>query len=379
MVPEAIPTVLVADDNETNLALFRDTLEAEGYRVVVARNGLEAVAAFEREQPACVLLDVRMPVLDGFGACSRIRALPDGREAPIVFVTALRDLDTFEAAVSVGVDDFLTKPVRPSELVLRVQAALRLRRMSAERGELYALVRTQRDDLMRVLLQKERLAAFLVHDLRSPVSGIVLAAEMIAGDPSAPDRVRATAGRIRKTAETVNRLILDLLDISRSDEGRLTPRASPLDLVALVTDVVNEHAGHAGQVRLEHAAEQAELPLRGDGGLLRRVVSNLLDNATRHAPRGSEVRVTTRREGDEIEVSVRDRGAGVPEAMRERVFDRYVQAGDEPARAGRGLGLTFCKLVVDAHEGRIWVEDGAPGALFRVRLPSQGRSDSDAD
>src|SRR3954462_6675967 len=154
-------TVLVVDDNEANRALARSTLEDEGYRVVVAAGGAEGIAAFEKEHPDCILLDVRMPEMDGFTVCERIRALPQGSVTPVLFLTALRDVDTFDRALRAGGDDFLTKPVRPTELVVRVQAALRLGKLSGELRESYAVMRHQRDDLLRLQLQKERLIAFV--------------------------------------------------------------------------------------------------------------------------------------------------------------------------------------------------------------------------
>jgi two-component system, sensor histidine kinase and response regulator len=148
--PQAL--ILVVDDNEANRLLARSTLEDEGHRVVVANSGEEGIAVFEREHPDCVLLDVRMPGVDGFEACERIRALPRGAETSILFLTALRDVDTFDRALRAGGDDFLTKPVRPTELVVRVQTALKLRRVSTELREHYELFRRQRDDLLRIQL-----------------------------------------------------------------------------------------------------------------------------------------------------------------------------------------------------------------------------------
>ena len=161
-------------------------------------SGEEGIRAFETEQPDCVLLDVRMPGIDGFAVCARIRALPGGAETPIVFLTALRDVDTFDRALRAGGDDFLTKPVRPTELVVRVQAALELRRMSAELREHYELVRKQRDDLMRLQLQKERLTAFVVHDLKNPVNSMDLHAQVLLRDPELPASARESVQHIRE-------------------------------------------------------------------------------------------------------------------------------------------------------------------------------------
>jgi two-component system, sensor histidine kinase and response regulator len=113
MGPGQLPKVLVVDDNEQNRALARSTLEGEDLTVLVAANGEEGVALFQRERPDCVLLDVRMPGLDGFGTCERIRALPGGPEIPVIFLTALRDVDTFDRALRAGGDDFLTSLFDP--------------------------------------------------------------------------------------------------------------------------------------------------------------------------------------------------------------------------------------------------------------------------
>src|SRR5690242_8166145 len=114
--------ILVADDNAENRAVAKATLEDEGYEVLLANDGEEAVAAVSNRSPECVLLDIKMPKMDGVTACKEIRALPGGQDVPVVFLTALRDVDTFDRAQLAGGDDFMTKPYRPNELVGRVEA-----------------------------------------------------------------------------------------------------------------------------------------------------------------------------------------------------------------------------------------------------------------
>jgi signal transduction histidine kinase len=369
---ERPPKVLVVDDNEQNRALAQAALEGEDMNVVLATGGEEAVAVFERETPDCVLLDVRMPGLDGFGACERIRALPGGRETPVIFLTALRDVDTFDRAIRTGGDDFLTKPVRPTELIVRVQAALKLRRLSAELRNHYDVIRRQRDDVMRLQLQKERLTSFVVHDLKNPVNAIDLHAQILCrAKDLAPDLLES-ATSIRSETRHLMRLITNLLDISRSEEGQLVAHKSSVPWPALVKEVMEAFSAHAQSrnIRLETALTLEAIPV--DRDLFQRVLENLLENALRHAPPESAVRIEDRRLGREIEIRIADRGSGIPPEQRERIFDRFVQI-DSPtqlaSRSGRGLGLTFCKSAVEAHGGRIWVEGGSPGAVFRIRLP----------
>jgi two-component system, sensor histidine kinase and response regulator len=140
-----------------------------------------------------------------------------------------------------------------------------------------------------------------------------------------------------------------------------------IDLPALLAEVRAAMTARATTAGVELALECATRTVRGDADLIRRVVENLVDNAIRHAPEGSAVRVTAMPVAAGVELRVADAGAGVPEALRQRVFDRFVQ-GEAASHSGRGLGLAFCKLAIDAHGGEIWIEDGRPGAVFCVRL-----------
>jgi signal transduction histidine kinase len=363
--------ILVVDDNAQNRALAQATLEDEGYEVLLASGGEEGIASVVRERPDCVLLDVRMPGTDGFAVCERIRALPDARDTPVVFLTALRDVDTFDQALRAGGDDFLTKPVRPTELVLRVAAALKLRRMNAELREHYDLVRRQRDDLMRLQLQKERLSSFVVHDLKNPVNSLDLHAQLLLRQADLPPRARDSVLHIRSEARSLLRLILNLLDISKSEEGRLAPKLGPVALDALCAEIADAFTMRAQAARVELKRELLVDSVIADEDLLRRVLENLLDNGLRHAPSGSTLTLSARRNGTGVELRVADRGRGVPPEQRDKIFEPFVQGSTEAllTRSGRGLGLTFCRLAVRAHGGNIWVEDATPGAAFCFSLP----------
>jgi signal transduction histidine kinase len=365
-------SVLVVDDNEANRSLARHTLEDEGYRVIVAEGGPAAIAAFERERPDCLLLDVNMPEMNGFTVCERIRALPGGESTPVIFLTALRDVDTFDRALRAGGDDFLTKPVRPTELVVRVQSALKLRQMRFELREHYTLLKKQRDDMIRLQLQKERLTAFVVHDLKNPVNAMDLHAQILLRDKSLSQSARDSAAQIRTEARQLNRMILNLLDVSKADEGKLAPKRVDVDLENLVGQVIGELEASAGSRNVTLEASVEAKRVSADEDLLRRAIANLAENAIRHAPQKSAVRITTARVDNVTELRIRDFGEGVPVEMRTQIFEPFVQlteGGVPPSRAGRGLGLAFCKLAIEAHGGEIHVEDANPGAAFIVRLP----------
>lgn len=365
------PRVLVVDDNAENRALAEATLSDEGYGVTLATGGEEGLKAFDAQRPDCVLLDVRMPGTDGFEVCAKIRQRPGGADTPIVFLTALRDVDTFERALRAGGDDFLTKPVRPTELVLRVQAALKLKRLSGELRANFDLLKKQRDDLMRAQLQKERLSSFVVHDLKNPVNAMDLHAQVLLADPSLSPGARESAQHIRSEARTLLRLIYNLLDISKSEEGQLAAKKAPVALPPLFDELADAFAikARTAEVAIVTAVEVPSAP--GDRDLLARILENLIDNAIRHAPPKSQVRIGARGGVDAVELFVADAGPGIPPTQRASIFERFVQLDlEKPAtRMGRGLGLAFCKLAAEAHGGSIRVEDANPGTLFAVRIP----------
>jgi signal transduction histidine kinase len=361
-------TILVVDDNAENRALAQATLDDEGYRVLLAATGEDGLAMFTRERPACILLDIRMPGMDGVTACERIRALPGGDAVAIIFVTAQRDVETFDRALAAGGDDFVTKPFRPGELVVRIQTALRLRRLAVERGGLYAEIKHQRDALQRLQLHKEQLVAFLVHDFKNPVGAIELQAQRVARDPAASERSRGAAAAIQDETRALLRMITNLLDIAKADEGQLAPARQRFAIAPMVEAAAGELRARAQSSGVTLATGADAVEVDADPDLLQRVLANLIENAIRHAPEGTtvEVRATAAERG--VVLRVADAGPGVPAALREQVFERFARGGAEPARANRGLGLAFCKLAVEAHGGSIWIEDAAPGAIFCVRI-----------
>lgn len=363
--------VLVVDDNEANRLLAQSTLEDEGYTVFLAERGADCLEIFKREAPDCVLLDIRMPGMDGFAVCEQLRAMPHGADTPVLFLTALRDVDTFDRALQVGGDDFLTKPVRPTELVVRVQSALTLRRLRGEVREHYDLQKRQRDDLLRLQLQKERLMAFVVHDLKNPVNSMDLHAQLLLRDKGLSADARDSAAQIRNEAQKLTRMIVNLLDLAKADEGQLQPQRKDVELRPLVDSIIAELALTAKNRKVTLTAAVETDRIHADPDLLRRTLTNLVENAIRYAPEGTSVSITAKRDGKEVVVRIADAGSGLPPDMRERVFDPFVQVehGEETVgRSGRGLGLTFCKRAIDAHGGRIWIEDAAPGAVFCVSL-----------
>jgi two-component system, sensor histidine kinase and response regulator len=169
-------------------------------------------------------------------------------------------------------------------------------------------------------------------------------------------------------------MILNLLDINRSEEGKLIPQPQAINLMELF-----EQLGRNFRARLQVKEQRMETDCQLEGAptisadkdLLVRLLSNLLDNSLRYAPIKGCVRLLASRDGPRLRIEVSDDGPGVPDVDKDHIFEKYIQLDGDHLRTSRGLGLVFCRLAAEAHGGRIWVEDRRPtGSAFCILLPS---------
>ncbi len=219
--------------------------------------------------------------------------------------------------------------------------------------------------------QKTELTAFLVHDMKGPLTTILANAELARFADLTPMERDLGTEEILGAGRTLHRMVLDLLDIQTGEDGRLEPHREPIHLGALMRSVTSGGSLLGYDVSIETTGP---LQIMADPDLLRRVLGNLVDNCVKYGPPGGRIWLDSQvdRDGTAL-ISVRDEGPGVPPDLREVIFEKYsrLERGTERRRAGsRGLGLRFCRVAVEAHNGRIWVEDNMPnGACFRVEIP----------
>jgi signal transduction histidine kinase len=196
---------------------------------------------------------------------------------------------------------------------------------------------------------------------------------MLLRDSRLVPEARDLVSDIRSNVEQMTRMIMNLLDLAKADEGQLLPHRGEVATRALVDTTLAELAVQAADRGIELASRIDAESVRGDGDLLRRMLANLVENAIHHAPPRTTITVSAAPAEGATELRVQDRGTGVPADMREKIFSAFVQlegGGNGARRAGRGLGLAFCQVVAVSHGGSIWVEDAAPGAVFCVKLPN---------
>jgi signal transduction histidine kinase len=222
--------------------------------------------------------------------------------------------------------------------------------------------------------QKNELIAFLVHDMKGPLTAILASAQLMTTDPGrSPEDLESLAG-IMEGAESLHRMVLDLLDIQAGEDGRLDPAVERIAILPLLERVAARAKAHGRVVGLEVADD---IEADADPELLQRIALNLVENCLKYSEAEIPIFVTAERtEAGGLLLAVRDEGPGVPQEFREAIFEKYARIERNAERrhlGSRGIGLRFCRVAAEAHGGRIWVEDNAPkGAAFFVELPGAG-------
>ena len=371
------PLILVADDADANVELLVDQLTTLGFRTVIARDAMSAIATCIEQHPDLVILDVSMPagalgVHDrdaGFEVCRRIKRDPRTARIPVIFVTALGDTTDRVKAIEAGGDDFLTKPHQRLVLNARVRSLLKLKGATDALEESLRRLRELqrvRDDLMKMI----------VHDLKTPLTSVLATLEMARdgdfgalGDPLA----RALSDAEGKS-EDLLALIEDLLEVARIEEQTITLQPEPIAPAALLAEILYDWGLRFQQEGASATADASDdAPVfSADKVLLKRVLSNLVQNAISHSSGPVQLAFAARSDPNGILLTVTDNGPGIPPEYQEIIFRKFerVRSPNAPRVRSSGLGLTFCRLAVEAHGGRIWVTSKeGEGSTFYVQLP----------
>jgi signal transduction histidine kinase len=373
--------LLVVDDDDADLLAVRRCLYKSGLRTAAdeVRSAHEALRCLGEKRYDCILLDFYLPDMPGLDVLDRIwAAAPD---VPVVMFTGRGDEDVAVELMKAGVADYLPKAsLTPERLAAALRHALDLaratqarKRAEDERERLLALEQEARAKAERAARARDEVLAFVAHDLRNPLQVITGAAASLA--KPMPDAKRDLyVEHIQRAARDMDRLVSDLLDVSRMDSGTFAVRPSRLDLKPLLVETLEmfERPAQERRILLEVDVEAAGA-VSADRVRLLQVISNLLSNALKFTPEGGRVRLRTNPGDGEVQFAVEDTGPGIPAELLSRVFSMFWQ-GDRTSRDGAGLGLAIAKGIVEAHNGRIWVAESEQGGCvicFTVPSASQ--------
>jgi two-component system, sensor histidine kinase and response regulator len=356
-------SILIVDDEEPNRALLRAILGGQ-HKILEAADGPSALRVLAEQPVDLVLLDVMMPGMTGYDVCRSLKQSQSGPFLPVLLVTALSDQEQKNLGLQAGADDFLSKPVDRRELILRVRAFLRLRAQDA-------LIRQQLKQLAQLQQTKDDMLSLMVHDMRSPLAGIIAHLHLLLED--VPEgRARDDVKAALRGADSMLSSLEEALQIRLLEEGHFPIGRSRVDLKALIADAAATLEPTARRKRIVLSTKVVGHSFAFiDGKLVRRALENLLGNALKYTPGDRDVSVAVRHEDGSVEIEVADRGPGIPGDLKATMFQKYgsVEAKKGGPRKGFGFGLYMVRLVAEGHQGMAEVIDReGGGAVFRLRL-----------
>ncbi len=368
-------SILVVDDTEANVDILVETL-ADDYEVSVALDGPSALESVAAETPDLILLDIMMPGMDGYEVCDRLKADAATRDIPVLFISALSEtMDKLRAFTRGGVD-YVTKPFQPAEVKARVATHLRLRQLQRELEDKNRLLQENYDRLAELEKLRDNLVHMIVHDMRSPLTGVVGMLEVLRmdlEDEGALDAQKADdIDEARTSGQTLNEMISSLLDISRMEAGEMPLSQEQCDLRTIVSDALTSLVSLVKRCTVVFDPPAEPVTAFCDREVVRRIVANLVSNSIKFTPSRGEVRIWFESVDASVKVLVSDTGPGIPPEYQGRIFEKFgqVEGRAEGKKYSTGLGLTFCKLAAERHGGEIDVDSElGKGSTFWFTLP----------
>ena len=365
MLPDNNSDALILNVDDSDGARYAKSriLTRAGFKVIEASNGGDALLRARQERPNLILLDVKLPDINGLEVCRQLKGGTDTNTI-LVLQTSASCIGTADKirALDGGADNYLVEPIEADELIANVKALLRLGKVE----------RALRD----VDRRKDEFLATLAHELRNPLGPIRTALALLCKlDPVVPamqDNARRT---IARHTDHLVRLVDDLLDVSRISQGKISLQWESVSLASVIRSAVetSSHSivarGHALDVNLPGE----ELWVCGDAERLSQIVANLLLNAAKFTAPGGRIVIRAERDGDTVRIRLSDNGIGIDAASIDSIFGLFAQSGHSPDRVqdGLGIGLSLVRNLVQLHGGQVSVRSPGVGlgSTFEVSLP----------
>ena len=382
--------ILAVDDSETYLQALADALPQDGYDVVLARSGEEALELLTVQPVDCILLDLMMPGLGGLETCRRLKSVAILRDIPVIMLTAAEDRETMIEGLGAGADDFISKSSDFAVLHARVGAQLRRKQFEDENRlfreqllekELEAAKARSAKDVAEVRaalveeleLKNKELDAFsysVAHDLRAPLRSIDGFSQALLEDYA--DRLDDIGQQylryVRESAQQMAELIDNLLSLSRILRSELV--RGPLDLTSIAHEVT-------GRLRRQNPKQAVSVVVadgllaEGDARLLTVVFENLLGNAWKFSSKRADATIEVGAVDRDARRAffVRDNGAGFDMAYAAKLFGAFQRLHSSAEFEGTGIGLATVQRIIHRHGGRVWAEgEVGRGATFFFTL-----------
>ncbi|MBI4864472.1 MAG: response regulator, partial [Candidatus Riflebacteria bacterium] len=345
-----------------NTELLKQAIEDDRFEISCAGDGEETLAQIQRVVPDVLLLDIMMPKIDGFEVLKRLRASSATENLPVIIVSARSDVQDVVQGLSLGANDYVTKPFHPDIVKARVL--------------LHYNSKLSRDELQRVSRLKDEFLSIASHDLQTPVSTIIGYCQWLM-DQQDGLRLEAQLNcvrRVYRNALFMHELINDLLDVVRLEAGRMRLYREQTSIAAVLTEAIDRNSFAASDKDIHLSSEVCpDLPtVVADPLKLQQVLNNLISNGIKFSHPGARVTVRARCAEAGVEISVIDTGQGIPPEEQGKLFTKFSRLSVRATKGEKstGLGLLISKKIIDLHGGRITVESQVDrGSTFTFFLP----------
>ena len=355
--PSINNTLFIVDDTPDNLRLLANLLSGRGYSIRKALNAAVALKSIQQSPPDLILLDINLPEMSGYDLCKQLKADPLTAEIPIIFISALDNVQDKIKAFQVGGADYVAKPYQMEEVFARIEHQLLLQ---AQKRQLKAEIR-ERERAEKAL---EVYLHIVSHDLRNPVLGISMVLNNCLNKPMPADQTlipfkRATLEQMRQSCDRQLALINSLVETQQFEQQGVPLVLRSLSLADLIQNILQEWSlrFEAQGVEVETQIPESLPLVQADANYLWRVFDNLVANALKYNPQPRpqpltlQILVTVT--PPQIVCQVVDNGVGIPTAIADQVFDRYQRGDKSNNHLGLGLGLYVCRQIIQAHGGEI--------------------------
>lgn len=380
-------TVLVVDDIAANRNLLGETLEPNGYEVLLAPNGAMALKVAAKAKPKLILMDVNMPDMDGYEACAQLKANPELAEIPVIFITANDDQESLVKGFEVGGVDYIAKPFKEQEVLMRVETHLKIHMLTNALQAEVDLRREAEEKANDANEAKSRFLSFISHEMRSPLNAIIGFSEELTDSLEADSRNEnlEDAQSIHRSGKHLLGLINNLLDLSKIEAGKMPLNLEDFDPKQLIEnlsrDVEPLVRQNSNTISIE--ANGWNGTVHADSTKLKQVLMNLISNAGKFTDNGA-IQISLNRHADEDSkflIAVSDTGIGMTDEQMAKLFQPYQQATDSTSNkyGGTGLGLAISRQFCRLMGGDLTVESQAgKSSTFTVSLPLAVSANGDA-